>query len=52
MGYDFEIVYKKGRENVVADVLSKRPNLAAISSFKSDLWKKIQEHWEDDPELK
>lgn len=52
MGYDFEIIYKKGKENIVADALSRRPTIAAISSTKSDLWRKIQELWEKDPELK
>lgn len=51
MGYDFEIVYKKGRENVTADAFSRRPNLAAISSVKSDLLEKIQKNWEEDTEL-
>lgn len=51
MGYDFEIVYKKGRENVTADAFSRRPNLATISSVKSDLLEKIQKNWEEDTEL-
>lgn len=29
MGYDFEIIYKKGKENVAADALSRRPSLVA-----------------------
>lgn len=43
---------KKGKENVAIDALSRRPNLVSITSVKSDIWKKIQEHWEEDPELK
>ncbi|KAL4302447.1 hypothetical protein GQ457_10G005140 [Hibiscus cannabinus] len=41
MGYDFEVCYRKGASNTVADVLSRNPNfsqgvLMAISSFNSD----------------
>ena len=46
MGYDYEISYKKGRENVLADALSIVPLselvLMAISAISSDLMTQIQ----------
>nr|GEV35407.1 putative mitochondrial protein [Tanacetum cinerariifolium] len=46
LGYDYEILYKKGNENVVADALS-RVNQSgeflkmAVSSMESDVWEKV-----------
>ncbi|GJR24075.1 retrovirus-related pol polyprotein from transposon TNT 1-94 [Tanacetum coccineum] len=46
LGYDYEIIYKKGNENVVADALS-RVNQSgellqlAVSSVASDVWEKL-----------
>lgn len=51
MGYDFMVVYKKGKENVVADALSWKPELTdgflAIISFSTPLW--IEEFKESYP---
>ena len=48
MGYDYQIVYKKGSSNVVADTLSKRPSgggtgeLQAITTLYAELFVRIQ----------
>ena len=56
MGYDYEISYKKGRENVAADALSRMYSsdlaLMAISSISSDLMSQIQASWDNDRELR
>ena len=55
MGYDYEISYKKRRENVVADALSRVPSselvLIAVSTIFFDLMTQIQATWEIDVEL-
>jgi len=61
MGYDYEIIYKKGKENVAADALSRKPvgetlpiteaKLTALSIANSELWENIQKQWIEDPEL-
>ena len=53
--YDFEIIYKKGKENVVADALSRKDFKALLFSFSiiqpdwinqaSDEWKNDEEVW-------
>ncbi|KAL4312297.1 hypothetical protein GQ457_01G050670 [Hibiscus cannabinus] len=53
MGYDFEVCYRKGASNTVADVLSRNPNfsqgvLMAINSFNSDWVSKISQSWTND----
>ena len=57
LGYDFEVIYKKGKLNVVADALSRKDEeveafLCAISIIQPNLiteardeWKKDQEEW-------
>ena len=56
MGYDYEIGYKKGKKNVMADILSKVQSselmLMAISVISSNLISQIQLSWEKDVELK
>ena len=55
MGYDYDISYKKGRENVVTDALSrvKAGELLslAVSSISTELMEQIQRSWENDPYL-
>jgi hypothetical protein len=47
--YDFKISYIKGKENKVADALSRRPRLHSISSLKIDLRSRILNHLVGDP---
>ena len=53
MGYDYEVVYRKGSSNVVADTLSRRPHgeFQAIITFYTDLFERIQLTWTSDPQL-
>ena len=55
MGYDYDICYKKGKENVVADALSRVNHgellAMAISSISGGLMEEIQKSWENDPQL-
>nr|CAD1837126.1 unnamed protein product [Ananas comosus var. bracteatus] len=52
MGYDYELVYKNGRENVVADALSRAPSLQAISAIHTDLLEQIKLSWNQDDRIK
>ena len=56
MAYDYDISYKKGKENVVADALSRlhsRELMAlAISSKSTDLMEEIQRSWETNTYLR
>ena len=56
MGYDYEISYKKGKENLVADALSRLNSsellTMAVSGISSDLMLEIQNSWEKDEELR
>lgn len=47
MGFDYEIVYRNGVSNVVADSLSKLPLLEfhTISAFQTDVMSKIKHNW-------
>ncbi|KAD5803509.1 hypothetical protein E3N88_14869 [Mikania micrantha] len=56
MGYDFEIQYKMGSENSVADALSRvaAPTLWAITikTFDSAIWERVKATWVNDEKLK
>jgi len=56
LGYDFEIIYKKGKKNVVADALSKKYEdvesfLSAISIIQPDWITKARDEWKNDEEV-
>ena len=46
--FDFEAEYVKGKENVVADALFRRPMVNAISCIKNSLIDEIKMHYVDD----
>ena len=56
MNYDYDITYKKGKENIVADALS-RVNTGellalAVSSISTEIMEEIRSSWEIDPSIK
>ncbi|GJX99564.1 ty3-gypsy retrotransposon protein [Tanacetum coccineum] len=53
LGYDYEIMYKKGSENVVADALSRMDSSGEllqiyVSSVSSGVWDKVKDSWKND----
>ena len=52
MGYDYEIQYKKGSDNVVADALSRQPqegsSLCTMVTITTSLIRDIQQSWQQD----
>ena len=56
LGYDFEIIYKKGKKNVVVNALSKKYEdvdalLYAISIIQLDWIAKERHEWKNDKEM-
>ena len=55
MGYDYEITYRKGKENIVADglyrVVGAQLLALALSTISSDLLETIKASWTQDPTL-
>ena len=56
LGYDFEIIYKKGKLNVVADALSRMDEevetfLCVISIIQPDWITEARDEWKKDEEV-
>jgi hypothetical protein len=56
LGYDFEIIYKKGKQNVVADALSQKDEdveafLCAISIIQPDWIIEARDEWKNDEKV-
>ena len=57
LDYDFEIIYKKGKKNVVADVVSRKDEdvkalLCAISIMQPDWINEVADEWKNDEEVR
>eukprot|EP00253_Pinus_taeda_P017484 PITA_17484 len=56
LGYDFEIIYKKGKQNVVSNALSKKDDdvealLCSISIIQPNWINEAREEWKNDEEM-
>ena len=56
LGYDFEIIYKKGKQNVVANALSRKDEdvedfLCVISIIQPEWITKARDEWKNDEEV-
>ncbi|GJR12483.1 transposon ty3-I gag-pol polyprotein [Tanacetum coccineum] len=56
MGFDYEVVYKKGKDNVAADALSRRTDVSELfalntTSVSTDLYQRIVSNWSEDEQL-
>eukprot|EP00253_Pinus_taeda_P017399 PITA_17399 len=56
LGYDFQIIYKKGKQNVVANALSRKDEdveelLCTISIIQPDWINEAREEWKNDEEV-
>ena len=54
-GYDFEIVYKKGKHDTVADALSRKEEestLCSISLVVPSWMEEVRKEWQEDPSMR
>ena len=56
LGYDFEIIYKKGKQNVVVDALSRKDEdveslLYAISILQPKWIIEVRDEWKNDEDV-
>ncbi|GMJ04990.1 hypothetical protein HRI_004168200 [Hibiscus trionum] len=56
MGYDYELQYRKGCNNIVVDVLSRRPEVGSlmtmgVSKITTDLMERVIASWQEDEKL-
>ena len=53
MGYDYEVSFRKGSHNTVADALSRKSqgSCYAISTITGDLLQQVKHSWDNDPFL-